>query len=74
LLESPRSLDALDRIGEGIFALDVQGRITYANRAAHELLPGLVGAGGDLIGAVVWDASPSFAQTPTGVALRRAVE
>ena len=62
MLESPRSLDALDRIGEGIFALDVRGRISYANRAAHELLPGLIGARDDLIGTVVWDASPSFAQ------------
>ena len=74
MLDSPRSLDALDRIGEGIFALDAAGRISYVNRVAHELLPGLIGAGGDLVGTVVWDSSPSFAQTPTGVALRRAVE
>ena len=74
MLDSPRSLDALDRIGEGIFALDAGGRISYANRAAHELLPGLIGASSHLIGTVVWETSPSFAQTPTGVALRRAVD
>ena len=73
MLDSARSLDALDRIGEGIFALDAEGRISYANRTAQALLPGLTGASGNLIGAVVWDASPSFAQTPTGLALARAL-
>jgi PAS domain S-box-containing protein len=72
LLESARSLDALDRIGEGIFALDLDGRITYANRAALRLLPPLIGASGELLGTVVWEASPSFAETPAGKALRRA--
>jgi PAS domain S-box-containing protein len=74
LLESARSLDALDRIGEGIFALDVDGRFSYANRTALRLLPPLIGASGDLLGTVVWQASPSFADTPTGKALRRAAQ
>ncbi len=73
MLDSTRSLDALDRIGDGIFALDADGRISYANRSAQELLPALIGACDDLIGTVVWDVSPSFARTPTGQALSRAV-
>ena len=72
MLTSPRALDALDRITEGIFALDVEGRVSYVNRAALRLLPPLIGATGDLLGTVVWDASPSFADTPTGIALHRA--
>ena len=72
MLESTRSLDSLDRIDEGIFALDAEGRISYANRTALRLLPPLIGATGQVIGTVVWDASPSFPETPTGLALRRA--
>ena len=75
LLESSHSLHALDRIGEGIFALDADGRFTYLNRTAQHLLPALIGASGtDLHGTVIWDASPSFVLTPTATALRRAVE
>ena len=72
MLESTRSLDSLDRIDEGIFALDVEGRIAYANRTASRLLPPLIGASGELVGTVVWDASRSFPDTPTGAALLRA--
>ena len=74
MLDSPRSLDALDRIGEGIFALDAGGGSRTPTGRRSSCFPGLIGAGGDLVGTVVWDASPSFAETPTGVALRRAVE
>jgi Signal transduction histidine kinase regulating citrate/malate metabolism len=73
LLDSARSLDALDRIGEGIFALDADGRIAYVNRTAQRLLPPLIGGGRDLLGTIIWNASPSFLQTPAGAALRRAV-
>jgi PAS domain S-box-containing protein len=73
LLDSARSLDALDRIGEGIFALDADGRIAYVNRTAQRLLPPLIGGGHDLLGTIIWNASPSFLQTPAGAALRRAV-
>ena len=72
LLESARSLDALDRIGEGIFALDADGRIAYVNRTASRLLPQLIGTSADLVGTIIWDASRSFAQTPAGAALLRA--
>ncbi|HET9727585.1 MAG TPA: PAS domain-containing protein, partial [Gemmatimonadales bacterium] len=73
MLDSARSLDALDRIGEGIFALDADGRITYVNHTARHLLPPLIGATRDLLGTVIWKASPSFPSTPAGLALRRAV-
>jgi PAS domain S-box-containing protein len=72
LLESVRSLEALDRIGEGIFALDAEGRFSYVNRTAHRILPPLIGASGELVGTVVWEASASFRDTPAGLALRRA--
>ncbi len=73
MLDSYPSLDALDRIDEGIFALDSDGRISYVNRAARRLLPRLIGATGDeLVGTVIWNASPSFADTPMGLVLRRA--
>jgi hypothetical protein len=52
--------------------LDAEGRFSYVNRTALRLLPPLIGASGDLLGTVVWDASPSFAHTPTGLALSRA--
>ena len=73
MLDFNRSLDALDSIDEGIFALDHQGRFSFVNRAARQLLPRLVGAtGAELAGSVIWNASPSFAHTPMGLALRRA--
>ncbi|MEO6056429.1 MAG: PAS domain-containing protein [Gemmatimonadales bacterium] len=72
MLESAHPVDALDRIDEGIFALDVEGRFSYLNRTALRLLPPLIGASGDLVGRVIWDASPSFPDTPAGLALRRA--
>ena len=73
MLDSARSLDALDRIGEGIFALDADGRITYVNHTARHILPSLIGASRDLLGTVIWDVSPSFPSTPAGAALLRAV-
>ena len=74
MLDTTRSLDGLDRIGEGIFTLDADGRFGYLNRAAQLWLPRLVGASAavDLHGMVIWNASASFAETPTGLALRRA--
>ncbi|HUR94800.1 MAG TPA: PAS domain-containing protein [Gemmatimonadales bacterium] len=72
MLEFARSLEALDRITEGIFALDVDGRFSYVNRTALRLLPPLIGSSGDLLGKIVWEASPSFPDTPAGSALRRA--
>jgi PAS domain S-box-containing protein len=72
LLDAARSLDALDRIGQGIFVLDGEGRFSYVNSAALALLPRLTGVSGDLLGRSIWDSSPSFSRTPAGAALRRA--
>ena len=73
MLDTARSLEALDGIGEGIFSLDHEGRYSYLNHAAQRLLPALTGAASDdLLGTLIWDASPSFRTTPTGTALRRA--
>ena len=74
LLDIAQSLDALDRLGEGIFTLDAEGRFAYLNRTAQRLLPALTGAtASDLLGTSIWDASPCFSQTPTATALRRAL-
>ena len=73
MLASARSLDALDRVMEGIFILDAGGRCTFANQTALRLLPRLVGASGELVGRALWDASPFFDDTPAGKALRRAM-
>ncbi len=74
MLDFAQSLDALDRIGEGIFTLDAEGRFAYVNRTAQRLLPALTGATApDLLGTSIWDASPSFSHTPTAAALRRAL-
>jgi PAS domain-containing protein len=73
LLASARSLDALDRITEGIFILDAGGRCTFANQTALRLLPRLVGASGELVGRRLWEAPPSFDDTPAGKALRHAL-
>ncbi len=73
MLASARALDALDRITEGIFILDAGGRCTFANQTALRLLPHLVGASGELIGRTLWEASPSFDDTPAGKALRHAL-
>ena len=72
MLESAHSLESLDRIDEGIFALDCRALNSNAKPTARRLLPSLIGATGQLVGTVIWDASPSFPETPTGLALRRA--
>lgn len=73
MLDLANSLDALDRLGEGVFALDPEGRFTYLNHTARHLLPGLTGSPTpDLLGTVIWTASPSFSATPVAAALRRA--
>jgi PAS domain S-box-containing protein len=73
LLDLAHSLDALDRIGDAVFALDAEGRFTYLNHVARHLLPALTGTNSrDLLGTIIWDASPSFPETPVAAALRRA--
>jgi PAS domain S-box-containing protein len=73
LLHLAGSLESLDRIGEGIFTLDTDGRFACLNRKAQALLSSLLGTGDrDLLGAIIWDCAPSLAHTPLGEALRRA--
>ncbi len=73
MLHAAGSLESLDRIGEGIFTLDPDGRFAFLNRKAQALLSSLLGTGDrDLLGAVIWDCAPSLADTPFGEALHRA--
>lgn len=50
--------EAADRLPHGIFSLDRFGRITYINHLAEEILGK---ARSDLIGRVLWEALPWFA-------------
>jgi PAS domain S-box-containing protein len=75
LLDSTRPVDALDRIGEGLFALDPEGRFAYINRKAQSLLERVLGTRvSDLEGAIVWERAPQLSSTPFGWALRRAAD
>ncbi len=65
-------LDLLERIGEGIFALDPEWRFAYLNRQAERVLSRLSGTPStDLIGTVIWDR-PALADSSLGRALHRA--
>jgi len=72
LLNATQPLDLLDRVGEGIFALDPDWRFAYLNRQAERVLTRLSGSPStDLLGTVIWDL-PSLADSPLGRALHRA--
>jgi two-component system, cell cycle sensor histidine kinase and response regulator CckA len=72
LLKTTQPLDLLDRVGEGIFALDSEWRFSYLNRHAERVLARLTGAPtADLLGTVIWDR-PSLADSSIGRALHRA--
>jgi PAS domain S-box-containing protein len=65
-------LDLLERIGEGIFALDPDWRFAYLNRQAERVLSRLSGTPStDLLGTVIWDR-PTLADSSLGRALHRA--
>jgi two-component system, cell cycle sensor histidine kinase and response regulator CckA len=65
-------LDLLERIGEGIFALDPEWRFAYLNRQAERVLSRLSGTPStDLIGTVIWDR-PALADSSLARALHRA--
>jgi PAS domain S-box-containing protein len=73
LLNVAASLESLDRIGEGIFHLDTEGRFASLNRTAQLLLSSLLGTGNrDLVGRVIWECAPSLVHAPLGQALHRA--
>jgi two-component system cell cycle sensor histidine kinase/response regulator CckA len=72
LLNAIQPLDLLDRVGEGIFALDSDWRFCYLNRQAQRVLARLSGVpSSDLLGTVIWDR-PAFADSSLGRALHRA--
>jgi two-component system, cell cycle sensor histidine kinase and response regulator CckA len=72
LLNTAQPLDLLDRVGEGIFALDADWRFSYLNRHAERVLARLTGfPSADLLGTIIWDL-PSLADSSLGRALHRA--
>jgi two-component system cell cycle sensor histidine kinase/response regulator CckA len=72
LLDATQPLDLLDRVGEGIFALDADWRFAYLNRQAERVLSRLSGSPStDLLGTVIWDR-PALADSSLGRALHRA--
>ena len=72
LLNDTQPLDLLERVGEGIFALDSDWRFSYLNRQAERVLARLSGTpSADLLGTVIWDR-PTLADSSLGRALHRA--
>jgi PAS domain S-box-containing protein len=72
LLNAAQPLDLLERVGEGIFALDSDWRFSYLNRHAERVLGRLSGTpSADLLGTVIWDR-PALADSSLGRALHRA--
>jgi two-component system cell cycle sensor histidine kinase/response regulator CckA len=72
LLNAAQPLELLDRVGEGLFALDLDWRFAYLNRPAERLLTRLSGSpSADLLGTIIWDR-PSLADSSLGRALQRA--
>jgi PAS domain S-box-containing protein len=72
LLDAAQPLELLDRVGEGIFALDPDWRFAYLNRQAERVLSRLSGTpSNDLLGTVIWDR-PALADSSLGRALHRA--
>ncbi len=73
MLDATRSIDALDRIGEGILGLDHEGRFAYLNQKARHLLARLFRLDlPDPVGASLWRDCPGAAASPLGWALQRA--
>jgi two-component system cell cycle sensor histidine kinase/response regulator CckA len=72
LLNAIQPLDLLDRVGEGVFALDPDWRFSYLNRQAERVLSRLSGSPStDLLGTVIWER-PALADSSLGRALHRA--
>jgi two-component system cell cycle sensor histidine kinase/response regulator CckA len=72
LLNAVHPLDLLERIGEGVFALDPDWRFAYLNRQAERVLSRLSGSPStDLLGTIIWER-PTLADSSLGRALHRA--
>ncbi|HEX6105754.1 MAG TPA: PAS domain-containing protein, partial [Gemmatimonadales bacterium] len=73
MLDAARSLDVLDRIGEGVFGLDSDGRFAYLNEKARHLFRRFFGLElTDPVGRIIWGRSPPIDAGPLGWALRHA--
>ena len=73
MFDATPSVDLLDRIGEGVFGLDHDGRFAYLNAQAGRLLRTVFGL--ELpqpVGRLIWEQSPAIDAGPLGWALRRA--
>lgn len=73
MLEATGSVDILDRIGEGVFGLDREGRFAFVNAPARRVLHRVFGLELDQpLGRRIWEQSPAIDAGPLGWALRRA--
>jgi two-component system, cell cycle sensor histidine kinase and response regulator CckA len=73
LFDATPSVDLLDRIGEGVFGLDHDGRFAYLNAPARRLLRLFFGLElPEPVGRLIWEQSPAIDAGPLGWALRRA--
>jgi len=66
-----RRSDALERVSDGVVALDQDLRYTYVNTRATELLDTDADS---LLGEHVWEAFPSTRGTKAQDAIERAIE
>lgn len=64
MLDAERSLELLDRVGEGILSIGIDGRIDYLNRTAEQLAFSLFGLPiPQLLHREIWDALPQLVGT-----------
>ncbi|HEX8473364.1 MAG TPA: PAS domain-containing protein [Pyrinomonadaceae bacterium] len=68
------SVNILDRITDGLMAVNQQWRITYLNSKAAELLSPLKNGTDELLGKNLWDEFPDLIDTPAHDEYRRAVD
>lgn len=67
-------MSIIDRVTDGVIALDQEWRITYLNRKAEELLSPVKEKGGELVGKNLWDEFPDLVGTEAHQAYERAVK
>jgi two-component system, cell cycle sensor histidine kinase and response regulator CckA len=72
LLDVERSLELLDRVGEGILTLDTAGRVTYLNRTAEQFVFSFFGLPTiRLLHEEIWTALPQLVGTRFEAEARR---
>ena len=73
MIDASRPAEILDRIGEGVFGLDPEGRLAHLNDKARGLLHRVFGLPPDIpLGSHLRDHSPAIEAGPLGWTLRRA--